>query len=91
MTWKEMAADLVVRGFPQMAIHFTISVSGVSAHVRRPTLHAYQRDAARCGRQRILEPPATPAGETTEVKNRNSRRFDLPGQSLPRELDWAGG
>ena len=32
---------------------------GVSALVRGPAPHAYQRAAARCGRQRILELPAT--------------------------------
>ena len=35
MTWQGMAADLGVRGFPQMAIYFMVSVSGYLLPVRR--------------------------------------------------------
>ena len=74
-----MAADLGVRGVPADGNLPYDQGVGVSAPVSGPTLHAYRCVAARCGRQRMLEPPATP-----------SRRFDLAGQSLPREVDWAG-
>ena len=63
---------------------------GISAPVRGPTPHAYQRVAARCGRQRLLEPPAAPKRGISEVKKTgNSRRLDLAQQSSLRELDWA--
>ena len=42
------------------------------------------------GVSRILEPNATPRGGSTKVKCRDSRRLDLDGRSLPRELDWTG-
>ena len=51
LTWQGMVADLGVQGFPHMA---TLMI-GVSGYLR--THHAYQSVAARCGRQRSLEPP----------------------------------
>ena len=71
----------------QVAIYLMISVSEFlrpSEGLRLPRTNVLP---PRCGRQRILEPPATPGGGITEVKNRNSRRVDHAGRFLLRELD----
>ena len=65
------------------------SACRVFAPVRALTPHTCQRVAACCGRQRLLEPLATPGRGIAEVKSRNSRRLDLAGQSLLRDLAWA--
>ena len=87
MTWQGMASWSA--RFPANGNLPYDQRVGVFAPVRRLTPHAYQRVAARCGRERILEPLATPGGGMAEVPNMNSRQVDFAGQSFPRELDWA--
>ena len=85
-----MAADLGVRGFPQKGNLPQDQRVGLFAPVRGLCL----------ARINVL-PPFAGVSEFWSLllhleeglqrsKNRNSRRFDLAGQSLPREPDWTG-
>ena len=62
-----------------MTIYFTISVS----------VYLRPSEGLRLTRINVL-PPVAPGGGLQRSKKWNSRRFDLAGQSLLRELDWAG-
>ena len=85
-----MAADLGVRGYPQMAIYLIDQRVAVSAPVRGPAPHAYQRVAARCGRQRLLEPLLLHPEEAVRRGRQTGTQDDsiLLDSPLPRELEW---